>query len=171
MTDYNSIVRIGLKLSGVGLVVYGALSLSSTLPHLFQVRNWEEWEAAIILSNMVVLAMPFFFGVFLWLFPATVANTVVRFGSLTRKSKTDLSYELERVGISLLGLYLFYRTVSFIAYQVVMYRAKAEALGSARALDDLPAIITTAIVQLVLALLFMLQSRGIVSLLRKARGH
>ena len=171
MTDYSSVVRIGLKLSGVGLVVYGALTLSSYLPILLQSRTWEEWETTMIFSNMVALAMPFLFGTLLWLFPATVANTIVRFESTDKKSTTELSYEFERIGVALLGLYLFYRSVSGIIYQIITYRAKAAVLGSVRAPDDFPALITVTIIQFVLALLFMLQSRGVVSLLRKARGH
>lgn len=170
MTDYNNIVRIGLKLSGVGLVVYGALSLSSFLPLLLQTRNWEEWEATMLFSNVAASAMPFLLGAFLWLFPAMVANTIVRFESTTKESEAGLGYELERVGVALLGLYLCYRAVSGIIYQAMIYRAKMELLGNVRTPDEFPAMVATTAIQLVLALLFMLQSRGVVRLLRKARG-
>lgn len=171
MIDYTSIIRLVLKLSGVGLVVYGGVSLSSYLPALLMTENWSEWGTPIILANLLALAMPFLFGLFLWFFPATIANTIVRPASTSREAEAGLSYELERIGVALLGLYLFYVAAADLIYQVIVHRAKVAALGSVRAPDDFPALITAAVVELIFALLFIFQAKGIVNLLRKIRGY
>lgn len=171
MIDYNSIVRLVLKLSGVGLVVYGGVSLSSYLPALIQTDSWSEWPALIIFANLAALAMPFLFGMFLWLFPAPVANTIVRGAAAGSESETFLSHELERIGVALLGLYLFYRAVSDLTYQLMIHRAKVAALGNVRAPDDFPALMTATVIELVLALIFLLRANGLVNLVRKVRGY
>ena len=168
MIDLHSIVRLVLKLSGVGLIVYGAVSLATYLPSLLISRNQDEIIG--YLPYILPLAVPFLLGAFLWFFPASVANSVVRFGP-AKESKANLSYEIERVGVSLLGLYLFYRVVSDIVYEVVKHQARTALLGKVRTPDDFPALVTATAIEFVLALLFILQARGVVNLLRKARGH
>jgi hypothetical protein len=116
------------------------------------------------------LIAPFLFGTILWFFPATVTNTVVQIDVSVKESKIGWAQELERVGVSLLGLYLFYDAVADIAYHVLNHRAKTAMLGNVRAPDDFPALVSAVTIEFVLALLFMLQSKGIVNLLRKARG-
>lgn len=170
MTDYNHIVRLVLKLSGVGLVVYGGVTLFSNLPGLLQAQNWSEWPASIMTANVIALTMPLLFGAFLWFFPAVVANTIVRVDSET-KGSTDFGFELERIGVALLGLYFLYQAVSDIIYQTMVHRAKVALLGSVRAPDDFSAFITAIAVEIVLALLLLFQSKGVVNLMRKARGH
>lgn len=168
MIDLHGIVRLVLKLSGVGLIVYGAVSLATYLPPLLISRSPEEIVG--FLPYILPLAVPFLLGALLWFFPASVANTVVR-SSPAKESKANLGYEIERVGVSLLGLYLFYRAVSDIIYEVMKHQAKTALLGNVRAPDDFPALVTATSIEFVLALLFMLQARGVVNLLRKARGH
>lgn len=168
--DYNSAVRLALKLFGVVLIVYGAVTLASYLPSLISLRDGDTYVQ--VLPYAVPMLAPFIFGSLLWLFPATIANTIVPLPSSQKTpAKTDWAADLERVGVSLLGLYLFYQAVSDILYHIIAYRAKAAALGGTRGPDDFPALVATTIVEFVLALFLMLRSKGIVNLLRKARGY
>jgi hypothetical protein len=172
MVDYHSIVRLIVKLFGVGLVVYGAVTLSVYLPSiLLQTQRWDETTTALVLSYIMPLVTPFLVGALLWFFPATIANTVIRDTPSAKEIKADWSFELERVGVSLLGLYLLYRGVSDIIFQMVAHRARVAILGDVRAPDDYSALIAATIAELVIAILFVVQSRGIVNLLRKTRGQ
>jgi hypothetical protein len=167
MMDYSNAVRLVLKLFGIGLIVYGAVSLATYLPSLVIDRGPNEIRSN--LPYILPLAVPFLFGAFLWLFPAKIANTVVGPGA-TKNFKNGFAEELERVGISLIGLYLFYRVTSDISYFLMSTWAKANILGRARFPEDFSALVASTVIELVLALFFMLRSRGIVNLLRKARG-
>lgn len=167
--DYNSAVRLVLKLFGVVLIVYGAVTLASYLPSLLPLRDGDSYSQ--ILPYAVPMLAPFIFGSLLWLFPATIANTVVPLEPSNKALRGEWAEQLERIGVSLLGLYLFYSAVSDILYHVIAYRAKAAALGSTRGPDDFAALITATIIEFLLALVLMLRSKGIATLLRKARGY
>jgi len=172
MIDYHSIVRLMVKLFGAGLVVYGAVTLSAYLSSLFlQTQRWDETTTALVLSYIVPLVTPFLVGALLWFFPATIANTVIRVTPSAKEFKAEWHFEFERIGVSLLGLYLLYRGISDIIYQVMAHRSKVAILGEIRAPDDYSALVTATIAELVIAILFVFQSRGIVGLLRKARGR
>jgi len=171
MSDYNNLVRLLVKLSGVALVVYGGVTLSSYLPSLMQAKTWAEWPASMMFANIFAIVMPILFGVFLWFFPAPVANTIVRSDIATKKPASSLGYEFERIGVALLGLFFLYHAVTDMIYQVLLYRAKIVLLGSVREPDNFSAYLTVATIKIVLALLLLLQSNGVVALLRKVRGH
>jgi len=171
MTDYNNLVRLVIKLSGIALVVYGGVTLSSYLPSLMQAKTWAEWPATMMFANILAIVMPILFGVFLWFFPASVANTIVPTEIATMEPASGLGYELERIGVALLGLFFLYHAVTDVIYQVLLHRAKVALLGSVREPDNFSAYLTVATIQIVLALLLLLQSKGVVALLRKARGH
>lgn len=168
MIDYNSLVRLVVKLSGVVLIVYGALSLALYLPAIFAFQRQDDVGGT--LPYVLSLLAPFLIGSFLWWFPAKVTNSIIRFDHST-EPKTGWSEEVERVGVSLLGLYLFFRGVSDAIYHLLMHRAKTEVLGYGGALSEFPALMAATVVEIVIAILFMLRSRGVVSLLRKVRGH
>jgi len=166
--DYSSLVRMVVKLSGVGLIVYGALTLSLYLPAILAFQR--QGDIGGTLPYVLSLIAPFLIGSFLWWFPATVTNSIIRFDPST-EPKTGWSEEFERVGVSLLGLFLFFRGVSDMIYHVLMHRAKTEVLGYGGAPSEFPALMAATVVEIVLAILFMLRSRGVVNLLRKARGY
>ena len=168
MIDYNNLVRMIVKLSGVGLIVYGALTLALYLPALFMFQRQDDIGGT--LPYVLTLIAPFLIGSFLWWFPAKVTNSIIRFDHST-EPKTGWSEEFERVGVSLLGLYLFFRGVSDAIYHLSMHRAKTEALGYGGAPSEFPALMAATVVEIVLAIFFMLRSRGVVSLLKKARGY
>jgi hypothetical protein len=166
--DYSSLVRLVVKLSGVGLIVYGALTLSLYLPAILSFQR--QGDIGGTLPYVFSLSAPFLIGSFLWWFPATVTNSIIRFDP-SAEPKTGWSEEFERVGVSLLGLYLFFVGVSDIIYHALVHRAKTEVLGYGGAPSEFPALMAATVVEIVLAILFMLKSRGVVNLLRKARGY
>jgi hypothetical protein len=169
MIDYNSGVRLVLKLCGVGLMVLGAVNLATYLPMLFLVSTDD--QPGMYLSYVFTLLAPFLFGVLLWLFPAPIANSVVRVDAAAAKPKTGWADELERVGVSLLGLFLLYHALSDLVYHLLIQRAKVTAPGAVRAPDDFVPLVVATVVELALALFLLLRSKGIVNLLRKARGR
>jgi hypothetical protein len=166
MIDYKSVVRLVLKLFGLGLIIYAVSSLATFLPPLLAQRS----EIGLLVSYFIPMAVPILLGAFLWFFPSRVANTIVRSDPASKSMEAGWAPELESIGVALLGLFLLYRAVSDLVYYVMEHQAKAAMLGNVRALDDFNALMTATIVEFVFALILMLRAEGIVSLLRKARG-
>lgn len=168
MIDYKNAVRLVLKLFGLGLLVYAVTSLATFLPPLLAGRHGTELE--VVVSYFAPMVVPVLLGTFLWFFPSPVANTIVRFDPASKSLEAGWAPELESIGVALLGLFLLYRAVSDLVYYVMDHQAKVAMLGNVRAPDDFNALITATIVELVFALILILRAKGIVSLLRKARG-
>jgi hypothetical protein len=167
MNDYSSIVRLAVKLFGMALVAYGAITLSSYLPSVFAERNWREKESIVWVAYFLPLAVPILFGLLLWFFPATVANTVIRSKLPAKTGKNDFARDLEQIGVSLLGLFLLYQALSDIIYHVT-FRAL---IGRVRVPDDFLALMAATTVEFVLALIFVFKARGVVNLMQRMRGR
>jgi hypothetical protein len=115
----------------------------------------------------VGVLVPFVFGGVLWLFPARLANTMVHPGVAPGDSGPEWAVRLERIGMSLLGVYLLFQALSGLASHVTLYRAvRGVELDAAR--DFYPALIGR-LVQAAFALLLVLRSDGIVNALARLR--
>jgi hypothetical protein len=165
MIDYNSIVRLTLKLFGVGLIVYGALTASVYLVPL--ITNQRLPHLGAYLPFVLPLAVPFVFGVVLWLYPAAVANTVI--DVKTKSPDNEWAIHIERIGVSLLGLYLLFFAISDLTYQLTVLLAKQDAVGRSVP-GNVTALIVANTVEFVVAALLLFRARGIAALLRKLRG-
>jgi hypothetical protein len=158
MVDYRGIVTLALKLLGLWLIVDGVADAVRLLPSVF--------SSSVPMDPLYSIypLVPLLFGSFLWLFPARVANTIVHPGL---PQATEWAVTLERIGMSLLGVFLLFQSLSGLASHVMFFRAQsALELDAARVFY--PALVAR-IVQAAVALVLVLGSEGIVNALAKLR--
>ena len=161
MVDYRSIVTLALKLLGLWLIVDGVANAARLLPALF--TSPVPMDATYLMDPLLSLL----FGGFLWLVPARVANTIVHPGLPPNGADPEWAVMLERIGMSLLGVFLLFQSLSGLASHVTIYRAlRAVELNAAR--DFYPALVAR-IVQAAFALVLVLGSEGIVNALARLR--
>jgi hypothetical protein len=163
MVDYRSIVALAVKLLGLWLMIDGAADVVRTLPALFS--SSETRDRTLLYS--IYMLVPLLFGTFLWLFPARVANTIVHPGPPDGASP-GWAVTLERIGMSLLGIFLFFQALSYLANHVVLYRAQRAV--DPQAVHHFYPALAAATVQLAFALLLVLRSEGIVDGLARLRA-
>jgi hypothetical protein len=164
MIDYRSIVTLALKLLGLWLIVQGVTTFAQVLPTL--VRS--SFPIDLVLTYSTWVLVPVLFGGFLWLFPAKLANTIVHPGVSPDGVDPDWAVKLERVGMSLLGVFLLFQALSGLASHLTLYRA--EHWIDMYAPRDLYPGVAARIVQAAFALVLVLRSEGIVDALARLRA-
>lgn len=174
--DYRAISVLLTKAVGIWLVAYALIGLSDRIPYFFSQYDpaLSVWGYLVVGSLPVVV--PALAGVALFLFPATISNKIVRGEQLL--SENDVFFEMERVVLSAIGVFLLFRTLSdAVHHSVYFYYAKQQAnsgifSGSARALEPeaLAAIVATA-AEFGVALWLVVGSAGLVRAFNKLRGR
>ena len=166
--DARSLVRLALKLVGLGLVVYALVMIASLAPMtiLGSFGNDLPSDWLIFTSAPVMVLV---FGVFLWLFPSPVANTLFRAAEGKQDETPDWARKLETVGVGLLGLWLLFRGISDLVYHLMTLRARGQATFIDQGYSDFPAYFAATLVELVVALFLLFGARGIVRVLRQVR--
>ena len=166
--DFRTIVRLVLKLSGLVMVIWGLVTVISFVPVLFPLSEVSMGRDAlyVVFSPLVMVA----FGLFLWLFPAPVTNTVFRKGTKDSAAEPRWAAELQVVGVSLLGLWLLYRAISDLVYHLMVYRARTQSTDFyTDGYTEFPAFMVATLVEFVVAVFFLFGARGIVRVLRQVR--
>lgn len=166
--DYRSIVRLILKLTGIVLMVYGVVLLASWLPTalLFISDSEPPFQDIVMLSSPLIVVIV---GLILWLYPAPVTNTLLQKGTAEDDANQTWPAKLERIGISLLGLWLLYRAISDLIYRLMVYRARQDSPLYPSGYSEFPAYMTATLAELVFALFLIFGARGISRLLHKLR--
>lgn len=166
--DYRSIVRLILKLTGIALMVYGVVHLASSAPFFLSfISNSETpYQSTMMLIPPLIIII---FGLILWLFPAPVTNTLLQKGTAEDDANQTWPAKLERIGISLLGLWLLYRAISDLVYHLMVYRAQHNSPLFPSGYSEFPAYMTATLVELVFALFLIFGARGISRLLHQLR--
>ena len=168
MIDLRSIVRLVLKLSGLVMVIWGLVTVISFVPVVFPLSEVSMGRDAlyVLFSPLVMVA----FGLFLWLFPAPVTNTVFRKDSKDSAAEPRWAAELQVVGVSLLGLWLLYRAISDLVYHLMVYRTRTQSTDFyTDGYTEFPAFMVATLVEFVVAAFLLFGARGIVHVLRKVR--
>lgn len=168
VVDLEGVVRLGLKLIGLGLVVYGAVTLPGYVTSLASGGGFGTFpmQAMAFLTGPVLAVM---FGLFLWLFPSPVVNTVIHKRKVMSDGNQDWSGRLEVVGMSLLGVWLLYRAVSDLVFHSLMHFQQAGSLAHAEGFSELGAALGATLVEFVLALFLLFGARGISRFVRRLR--
>lgn len=165
MINYGSTVRILLKLFGVGLVVYSAVTFSTYIPAI--VDNSAPLDWGMVLAHASPTIITCFIGIFLWLFPTMVVNTIVLPSLDLKNIGGEWDTKAERIGVTILGLFLLFRALSDLVFNVASYIIDAPAVKIQ--MNFQVAMITT-IVEFILAVFLMLGSTGITNTIRKLRA-
>jgi len=166
--DARGLVRLALKLVGLGLVIYALVMLATYAPMtvlgIFAEDMAPNWLMMTSPPLMILL-----FGVFLWLFPSPVTNTLFRAAEGRQDKTPDWAAKLEVIGVALLGLWLLFRALSDLVYHLVTLRARAQAVSYGMEYSEFGAYFVATLVELAFALFLLFGARGIVRLLHQVR--
>lgn len=166
--DFRSVVRLVLKLGGLALMIYGLVAFASFAPIFF--TRGDSNFAMDAVGFMTAPLITTLFGLFLWLFPSPVSNTLIRKGGAAGQEQQIWTSQLEVIGVGLLGLWLLYRGLSDLVYHLVTYGTRAQSTGLyADGYSEFPAYMVATIAELVVAVFLIFGARGIVRLLRQVR--
>jgi hypothetical protein len=165
------VFRTAIKIGGLALLIYSVIQATSSLPlFLEQMKNAGfDFPVASIIATFVV---PIIFGLLLWLFPAPIANTIIKNDLLT-KSDEKFLVGVEKVAIRVLGLYLIYHGITDFVSHYASYHQATEMFGknvNFSGKERYTIGFVVAGVKIFLALLLMLGAAGITNMLRKARS-
>lgn len=170
MNSYE-VLRTAVKIGGLALLIYSAIQATSSMPlFLSQVKNTGlDFPVAYIIAIYVI---PIIFGLLLWLFPAPIANTIIK-KDLAVNSQEKFLVGIEKIAIRILGIYLLYHGITDLAAQYASYHQTAEMFGkninfSGKERFTIGFIVTG--IKIFLSLLLILGATGITNILRKARN-
>lgn len=160
---FHEIVRATIKMTGLVLLVVGAVRASSTLPILLESLSYGDAGRPVI-SWSAGLVAPILFGAFLWLFPKPLADRFVDV-PLPQASRDEWLLGLERLGIRLMGLSLLYFAVSSLVSGYAGYVHAKEAVGTGFAGEFRYNIaFWVDVLEIVMAMALILGARGLTSL-------
>lgn len=166
--DFNGLVRVVLKLSGLALAVYGAVTLVSYSPMILTASDGVQ-----LLAFMSAPAVFMAAGIFLWLFPAPAANTVIRGDGAGAETRLWADRLIE-AGCILIGLWWLIRAVSDLVYNVLDKWARDSSPDYMQGYggqgdSEFVALMVATGVELVLAVVLIIGSRGVVGVIRSVR--
>ena len=166
----HEILRTAIKITGLALLIYAVVQAASYLPLILeQVKNAE--MGMPVASYISSIAVPIIFGFLLWLFPASVSNTIIK-NDLNVTSQDKLLLGIEKVGIRILGLYLLYHGISDLVANYASYHQAVDMFGKNIGFSGkkrYTIIFITTGVEIFLSLLLILGAAGITNIIRKVR--
>lgn len=169
---YKDISILLVKITGVWLIIYAVIGLATNIAYIFNEFSLPWWEYILLASLPIVV--PAFIGLAFFTFPATVTNKIVG-GEKLSESPPAVFFDIERVALSVLGVFLLFRTVSD-AVAHVTYLVTANQLQKAGewfgVLDPerVAAIVATA-AEFIFAVWLIFGSTGLVLMFNKIRGR
>lgn len=160
----TQIVGLGVRLFAVWLVVY----VLRNVPGMWQFNATAEAAAPANLAVALIGAAVLLVAVVLWLFPLTVAGTLIPRSARTDHLRVPFD-ELQSVAISLLGLWVLTDSIPSAFYWVFM--------SSHASRPDLPlqlsgreySLMMRTAVELAIGVWLLFGARGLLGLLRWAR--
>lgn len=167
----HEVLRTAVKIGGLALLIYSAIQATANFPlFLYEAKNTE--LGISVASILAIFVVPIIFGLLLWLFPARIANTIIK-KDLATNTQDKFLVGIEKVAIRILGLYLFYHGITDLIAHYASYHQAAEIFGkninfSGKERYTIGFIVTG--VKIFLALLLILGAAGITNMLRKARN-
>ncbi|HZR67622.1 MAG TPA: hypothetical protein VFB01_01070 [Burkholderiales bacterium] len=166
MTNAQS-VAVGVRLFAIFLLVY----VIRGGPGLW-LMNWREGDTAGMTTVVVIMVALLAVAALLWLFPLSVASSLVPRSALERSSGLPVE-DLQRCGFLLLGLWVLASAVpGFVRYAFLYYLSSRP--GAMVDLGvNIPAAFVGIVCELVIGVWLVFGAKGLVGLVRRARdaGH
>lgn len=171
----KDLVAVIIKLGGMALVVLSAINLSEFLPYLFDASN--QYALVDIVSILVSrLVIPAGLGLIFLNFGGLITNHLIA-GEQIDSGDNSYAQHLEQMGITILGVYLIFRTVSdAIAHAAYYYKlnemvksGELHGLTNIIPPDRFAAIVATG-AEMLIALWLVLGARGLVAFFNRLRG-
>ncbi len=171
--DFRELTKLLFKISGAWILIQTVTSLPGYFASSVQLLN--QSFTLFFTVTLLPFLIPVLIGLFLLFFPGAVANRLV--ASNSTQNLPDVN-QIERVLLSILGLYLLYRAVSdaifllvkFFSYRVTLHQQMANAPLPANFLLEMYGSLIGTGFEFVLALCLMLGAKRIQSMLAKLRG-
>jgi hypothetical protein len=166
--DTRTLAATLLKVAGLVIITYTV----SQLPSYFPVRLGAEQGysiAAAMMEAALTLLPSFLLGVGFWFLPGTITNKIV---APHQAGGDSTSIEvIERVAISVLGLYLVAHGITDLIYNLTtLYQLRRQfpdqEIMPARPIAGLVSSAAEGLIGLVI----VLRSKGVANVLRKLRG-
>jgi hypothetical protein len=164
MVDYHSVARLLLKLFGVALILYAFTITPQYLMPMAANLDGVEFGYRYYVAVLMPLTVPLILGVFLWLFPSAVANTVIPVSA--RPQKNEWALQIERIAISAIGIYVLFGAISDLVYHLATLVARNVSAGPA---PNFGALMIATVAETGIALYLVFRSQGIANLLRRFR--
>jgi hypothetical protein len=167
----HDVLRTAVKIGGLVLLIYSAIQATSYFP-LFLDQAGNTGLGISVVSILSIMLVPIIFGLLLWLFPASIANTIIK-KDLAVKSQDKFLVGIEKIAIRILGFYLLYHGITDLVSQYVSYHQAAEMFGKNTNFSGKERFTTGFIVigvKIVLSLLLILGATGITKILQKVRN-
>jgi hypothetical protein len=161
----TTIIALIVRFFSIGLFIF---LIRVVVPEIFGLLTFEDYTANVFLA--FVVAIVFFIAVFLWKFPLFVASKLADFSSEDSTKLSLSESSAYRLGVVMLGLYLFYWAVSDSFYWAYMLFSQREILGLPLELGTQEkAMIFSTVVQLMMSVYLIFGSKRISDFLRKVR--
>lgn len=169
VVDFETLVRLVLKLTGLVLMIYGALMLTSYIPGIW--NSLDDFGSPMLsLSFAVPPGLLVLFGLFLWLFPKPVTNIIVLRGSGNSADEgARWTHSIELIGMRLLGLWVGYRAVSDLIYNIFFYMGRVELPPGMESSNEMVAVIAATLVELALGIVLIFGARPIRDAIHRTR--
>lgn len=170
--DYKDLTALLVKIGGVGLLVYGVLQIPSlvSLLHFGSETPFKNF----FVFGVIPLIFPFLIGFWFLLMPSAVTNKLVK-GDKLSASPPGFFFDLERVALSVLGVFLLFNALSDIAYHSAFILKGKELMieglfpGEKLRLERYAALVAT-VFELALALWLIFGAKGLLNILNRIRS-
>jgi uncharacterized membrane protein len=166
--DTRTIAATLLKVAGLVIITYTV----SQLPSYFPVRLGGEQGysiAAAMLEAAFTLLPSFLLGICFWFLPGTITNKVVA-PHQTADDPANIEV-IERVAISVLGLYLVAHGISDLIYNLTTLYQLRRQFPDQEVMPARPvAGLVSSAAEGLIGLVIVLRSKGVANVLQKLRG-
>ena len=173
--EHKALAALMVRLVGLWELVVAVNALPNAIGPFFNPQYVQKAGVFVLIgSAFFSVALPFAIGLLLIYFPRSIASGALRMEGLELGG--DEASRLERVGVSLMGLWLtvdavtdgIYSLSRWHLYRRVVDEQYAGATGPAIGPSEFAGLIT-AVLQLILGLWLLLGTRGLVSALERLR--
>ena len=164
--DYREFTRVLFKVAGLLLIGYVIIEIPAFISfyHAYQVQSLK----LFFFSSIVPMLFPLVIGLALFLFPKKISNQLVQNEDSGTFEMAE-SAALERILITVIGLYFLFRAVSDLTYNlstlILAENVSITTLGGGLS----PAILVSTIAELIFALVLLFGRDRLVTFLNRSK--
>ncbi|MEW6647803.1 MAG: hypothetical protein AB1450_11425 [Pseudomonadota bacterium] len=173
--NYRDISILAIRLAGIGLIAVAVIRIPNLAPYIVADTGVPWWGQ--FLATALHFLLPVLIGALFFMFPATLTNKFIQ-GSDALGAEPEVLSAVERMALSVLGVFFLFNVVSDVAYHVV-YAIRVSQLAqsamqpsvSVMQNPDWLANVVTTLIEFMVALWLIFGARGIQRLFAVVRGR
>ena len=167
--NYKELTTLLIKIAGAVLIIYELFGIPTFVSYYFSLRLEEESVITFFLMSVLPLVIPLLAGVVMILFPATLANKIVR-TSEEIKTNEEFTSSFQLVAFGVLGFYLLFNVISDFVYNFTyLYQIDGLTNKDNPLIIDAYARIVATVAELIFALYLLFGTKSLVALLNRVR--